>query len=152
MDEITALEVIYNDQVRSATERRQEYEELFPPRDHTTLPGFKFQLQPGDAQELGIENWGIDPELTIHENMFAAQESRQIFSLSLAIVRLPPEPLDFPPLGQEEWRKIFATNVSLKLLFAPDDGLEVTGGQAEFLTAPADDRWYLVEWTDLPPP
>ena len=84
--------------------------------------------------------------------MFEAQQPRQIFSLSLTIQRLPPEPVELPGPGQEEWRQIFATNVNLRLLFAPDDGLEVQGAQAEFITAQADDRWYLVEWTDLPSP
>jgi len=149
---IEALQVIYNDQVRNALERRDLYENLFSPADHASVPGYIFRFQPIDVEPGEEPTWGLDSELSAHENMFRAQENRDIFSLELTIQHTPPELLEFPPIGQEDWVRIFATNVFLRLMFNPQDGLLVDGGQAEFLLAPADGRWYLVDWKDLPRP
>jgi hypothetical protein len=148
---IEALEIVYNDKVRSASQRSQVYETLFPAADHDSLE-FIFFFQPVDVEPGEEPSWGIDGELESHRNMFSAQEARDIFSLELTITRLDPSPLEFPQPGQETWVEMFSTNVNLRLMFNPQDGLLVDGGQAKFLAAPADDRWYLTEWTDLPRP
>lgn len=149
---IEALQVIYNDKVRNSSERGEAYENLFPPEDHEDLT-FEFRFQPADVGREGIpESWGRDSEIAAHRNMFRAQEDRQIHSLTLTITHLPPEdPLDPPAPGAKE---IFATNVHLRLMFNPEDGLEVNGGQARFFAAPETDnsRWYLVKWEDLERP
>ncbi len=149
---IKTLQVIYNDQVRDAAERYLLYQDLFPPADHATLPGFIFHLQPVDLEPGEETSWGLDTELQAHENMFRAQANKEIFALELSIQHAAPIELEYPSQDQQDWREIFATNVSLQLKFNPQDGLWVDGAQAKFVLAPADDRWYIVDWTDLPRP
>jgi hypothetical protein len=61
--------------------------------------------------------------------------------------------LEPPETGREGWKEIFATNVYLRTMFNPEDGLEVNGAQGEFLFAPAEDgRYAIAEWWDLPRP
>ena len=148
---IKNLQAIYNDKVFSAGERNVLYADLFS-ADNTSLPPFLFNFQPVDVEPGEEPSWGLDAELRAHENMFRALEDRNIHSLELTIEQRPPEPLEFPGPGQEDWVEILATNVFLRLMFNPQDGLLVDGGQAEFLLAPADGRWYLVDWKDLPRP
>jgi hypothetical protein len=148
---IAALEVIYNDKTRGANERFQAYENLFPPADDDSL-SFIFFFQPDDIEPGEEGSWGLAGELEAHRNMFRAQEEGQIYSLELRIQRQPPEELEFPQPGQENWVQIFATNVNLRLMFNPNDGLLVDGGQAEFKLAPKNNRWYMTEWKDLPRP
>lgn len=168
---IAALEVIYNDTVRSAQERRDEYQKLLLERS----PAFLFRFQPSDVGTdpggTGVPippSWGRDEEINAHERLFTAQENGQVFSLTLDIQRLSdcPDPLEDPPppgfgcpieeSGKEGWYRIFATNVQLRLMFNPNDGLEVDGGQAEFDFAPVDPEdptlWTIGEWKDLPRP
>jgi len=148
---LDALEVIYNDTVRSASQRLQLYTNLFPERDDPTL-AFIFLLQQSDIDDGLPPSWGRDVEIAVHERMFEAQENRDIFSLRLTIRYDPAAPLEFPPTGQESWMEVRATNISLRLLFNPDDGLEVNNGRARFKMAPDNDenptRWYIAEWKD----
>ena len=62
-----------------------------------------------------------------------------------------------------DWQQIFASNVYLRLMFNPNDGLEVNGGQADFEFAPELTKppaqpgglyggYWIGEWTDLPRP
>ncbi len=165
------LQTIYNDKEHSAIERRNEYEKLFFPGDPDVDPpviGFIFRFQPADIQNGLPESWGLDSEVAAHEGLFNAQENGDIYSLQLAITRGPATPLDPAPAGREEWQEIFASNVYLRLMFNPNDGLEVNGGQAEFLFAPDLDqpiyapsnpdsiasygRYWIGEWKDLPRP
>ena len=59
--------------------------------------------------------------------------------------------LKFDP-DKENWVEIFATNVNLRLMFNPQDGLLVDGGQADFEISTAAGRWYMNNWVDLPRP
>ncbi len=149
---IEALQVIYNDPVRTAEERLEAYRSLFSPANHDSLPDFLFRFQPSDVAPGEDPTWGLDAELQAHQNMFAAQTNRDIFSIELTIQYNPATELQFPEPGQENWREVFATNVFLRLMFNPQDGLLVDGGQAKFLCAPADGRWYIVEWMDIARP
>jgi hypothetical protein len=148
---IEALEVIYNDKVRSANERYLEYANLFPPEEDQEL-SFLFIFQPDDVEPGEEPTWGLSGELDAHQNMFRAQENREIFSLELAIIRQPAGPIEFPDPGQEDWTQILATNVNLRLMLNANDSFLVDGGQADFKFAPKNDRFYLVEWKDLPRP
>ena len=61
--------------------------------------------------------------------------------------------LDPPQPGRDGWKEIFVSNVHLRLMFNFEDGLEVNGGQAEFLfPPPVGGRWTIGEWIDLPRP
>ncbi len=146
---IEALQVIYNDQVRSAAERLQAYQNLFAPADHDSLPGFIYRFHVGG---VGQQVWGLDSELQAHDNMFQAQANRDVLSLELSIQYELGTPLEFPEPGHENWQVIFATSVYLRLMFNPQDGLLVDRAQATFQCAPADGRWYICDWEDLPRP
>jgi len=149
---ITGLMRVYNDVLHDAAERHAFYADLFPPAAHDSLPGFIFHFQSVDVEPGEEATWGLDAELSAHENMFNAQAARDIYSLALSLGYAAPEPLGFPEPGQEDWVMIFVSNCYLRLMFNPQDGLQIDGGQAEFILAPADDRWYIVDWTDLPRP
>ncbi len=151
-DLILDLAMIYNDQVRAAAERLQLYTDLFPPAAHDSLPGFVFNFQPVDIPPDGEPSWGLEAELLTHQHIFQAQENREIFTLELHIDHSPANAVEYPESGQEGWQEILATNVNLRLMFNPEDGLLVDGGQASFLFSRADDRWYINEWTDLARP
>ena len=148
---ITNLITIYDDKVRTAVERRQAYENLFPPDEVDPELAFQFKFQPADIK-LGLPpSWGKDEEIAAHEALFLAQESGEVYSLDLNI--LFDDPTDLNEQGRDGWKLIFATNVHLRLMFNPEDGLEVNGGQAEFKFAPpVETTWFLNEWVDLPRP
>jgi hypothetical protein len=153
---IADLEIIYNDKVRSATERRELYQSLLPPDGVPPGNAFLFHFQPADiiAHQLP-ESWPKDEEIAAHDRIFHAQDNGQIYSLELRVTRNPAADLNPPQVGREGWKEIFATNVYLRLMFNVDDGLEVNGGQAEFLFAPPDTTtglFVINDWTDLPHP
>lgn len=152
---IAALEVIYNDAARDAQERLLLYE------DRIAESGFKFKFQPSDVgtdpSGTGARippDWGRDEEIRAHERLFSAQQSGEVYSLTLDIERQSDREIDPPQEGKEGWRLIWATNVQLRLMFNPNDGLEVNGGQADFYLAPDDpeqpSRWWIGEWVDRP--
>ncbi len=152
VDVIRAIEVIYSDQVRTAAERVAAYQGLLA-SDAAGLPDFTFKLQPADIMNGLPAAWGYATEVAVHEGIFGAQESGDVFSLTARLQLLPPSDPDPPVPGQEGWKQVFATNTYLRLMFSPNDGLEVNGGQAEFLVAPAAaGRWYVAEWQDLARP
>jgi hypothetical protein len=148
---VKALEVIYTDKVRTATERRQEFENLLAkPAGCDSCTAFLFDFQPADEVTHGTpDTWGRPEEVQSHENLFQAQDNGDIESLTLTIQQAPPE--DMNQQGREGWKSILATNVHLRLMFNPNDGLEVNQGQAEFRVYPYGGRWWLGEWIDLPP-
>ncbi len=149
---LDAIAAIYNDTERSAAERAAAYTELFAPGAHD-LPEFNFELQPYDVQNGLPPEWGLTTESAVHDALFAAQERGEIFSLQMRMTFGVPSDPDPPVPGQEDWKEIFVTNFNLRLMFNPNDGLEVNGSQAEVLLAPASGgRWYMVEWQDLPRP
>jgi hypothetical protein len=145
------LQAIYNDKVRSATERRQFYEQLLPPEGTPVEDAFTFHFQ---AVDIGGEippSWPKDAEIAAHDALFRAQESGDVYSLELRITHDDPEPVN--QIGREDWLEIFASNVYLLLMYNIQDGLEVSGGQAKFLFAPPVDSLYVInDWTDLPRP
>src|SRR5688572_14922471 len=148
---IKNLITIYDDKVRTAVDRREAYESLFPPDDAAPELAFQFKFQPADIA-LGLPpSWGKDEEIAAHEALFLAQEAGEVYSLDLNIIYDETE--DLQETGRDGWKLIFATNVHLRLMFNPEDGLEVNGGQAEYKFAPPDGTtWFLNEWVDLPRP
>ncbi len=145
---VKAIEVIYNDKLRTKDERVTAYDSLF-------APTFRFFIQPVD-QEHGLpESWGIATEIEAHEGMFKAQAEHRIYSLTLSVVHDPARPLYPPEVGREGWMEVFAASVNLRLLSNPNDGLEVNGAQGRFKmfqVPPPAGRWYIGEWVDLPRP
>jgi hypothetical protein len=145
---VKALEVIYNDKVRSASERLLAYDSLFS-RD------FIFRFQAVDIANGLPPSWGISEELESALGMFTAQDESRIYSLILSITHAQAQDLYPPVEGREGWKEVFATNIYLKLLNNPDDGFEVNGGQGEYQMSqvrPPTGRWYIREWIDLPRP
>jgi hypothetical protein len=146
---ILALEAIYNDKVRSAPERLQAYESLLaPPAGCDTCPSFQFFFNYRD--EGGRDVWGRDEEIRAHRGLFQAQDDGKIESLTLDIEFLPAEDLTHP-YGPPGWKSIYATRIHLRLLDGSSSGFEVVGGHAEFRIYPAQGRWVIGEWSDLPP-
>ncbi len=144
---LLAFEILYNDEVRSASQRLEEFQELFPAPDAQDIEPYIFKLQPADVGGGELPpNWGVSEELRIHENIFAAQESREIHSLTLTWLKAPKtQRLD------GNW-EIGVSNVNLRLLFGPDDGFEVRAGLANFVFQEdpnTPDRWYIIEWEDV---
>ena len=144
------IEVLYNDEVRTAAERRIEYEKLLaPPAGRDTCRSFFFEFMAPDEQGTP-DLWGRDQEIQAHANIFQSQASGEIYSLALEIEVLPPEDLNNPE--RPGWKEVFATNVHLRLLTNPYDGFEVIGGQEIFRTYPAGEHWVIGEWIELPRP
>jgi hypothetical protein len=149
---VKGLEVTYTDKVRSATERKQVYENLLAkPPACDTCRAFLFDFQPADEDQGTPASWGRSEEVASAENIFQAQENGGIFELTLTIESLPEEEIVGDP-EKEGWHEVFATNVHLRLLTTPQDGFEVIGGQAQFQAYQYDNRWWLAEWIDLPRP
>ncbi len=161
---LIGLQRIYNDKEHTAIERVNAYDSLFLKPDPNTEPprtGFKFNFQPADVPETG-PSWGLDGEREAHRGLFAAQDNGEIYLLELRITYGATEPIDNEP-EKVDWQQIFASNVYLRLMFNPNDGLEVNGGQADFEFAPELSKppappgglyggYWIGEWTDLPRP
>ena len=134
---VRAVEVIFNDTVRSASERLREYSNLFAPdfEFHDPPPRYPFILE--EARGL-----------------FEGQESGDIYSLRASIVFKPAADLDPPEPGRENWKVMFASNIGFRLLMTPSDGYEENGGQAMILAYPTagGSRWFIAEWFVLPRP
>ena len=150
---LIGLQAIYNDKEHSAIERLNAYESLFlQPVEDPPQAGFEFNFQPADIAQGLPPSWGLDSELEAHRGLFTAQENGDIYLLELRITYgSTGVDLEHESLG---WKEIFASNVYLRLMFNPNDGLEVNGGQAEYDFAPdtALPGWWIGEWTDLPRP
>jgi hypothetical protein len=148
---ISNIEILYNDSVRTATERKTEYEKLLaPPSGCDTCQAFLFDFQPTD-ELIGIpDTWGRDPEIEANANIFHAQANGQIHEMTLNIEFLAAQDLGDP--GRPGWKEVFATNVHLRLLTTPQDGFEILGAQARFRAYSAQGRWWIGEWIDLPRP
>jgi hypothetical protein len=147
---IEAIAVIYEDELRTADERFDAYENLFP-ADESDLQ-FVFHFMASDVQHGLPPSWGLAEELEVHRHLFDAQAAGGVFSLTLSLQYLAAEPLPLPDIGQEDWRQVRVTNTNLRLLHTPNDGFEINGGQARFCLAPENDRWFICEWHDLPRP
>lgn len=145
------IQVLYNDTVRTAAERRIEYEKLLaPPAGCDTCVAFLFDFQPSDEVSGTPDTWGRDQEIQANANIFQAHANGGIFELTLAIQSLPAQDINDPE--KPGWKEIYATNVHLRLLTSPHDGFEMRHGQAQFRAYPAQGRWWIGEWIDLPSP
>ncbi len=142
---LKALKVIYNDKVRSATERRIAYENLLS-------PDFIFYFQPVDYDSCGCQDWGRDEDIQSAANIFQQQDDGLIYSLRLDLQYGDPTDIDPPDPNKPGWKRIFVSNVFLELLRDPNNGFVVNGGQAEFEMQPLNNRWYIARWRDLPRP
>ena len=148
---VSNIEILYNDTVRSATERRIEFEKLLaPPAGCDTCRAFLFDFQPSDEASGTPDTWGRDQEIQANANIFQAHVNGDIYELTLAIQSLPAQDISDPE--RPGWKEIYATNVHLRLLLTPHDGFEILGGQAQFRAYPAQGRWWIGEWIDLPRP
>jgi len=144
------IRALYNDKGRRVAERVARYADLFLPVG--SQPGFVFNFQPADIHNGLPPSWGLNEEIEAHRGLFTAQDNGEIFLLELGMTYGSTYPIENDP-EHVGWQAIFVSNVYLRLMFNPNDGLEVNGGQAEFLFPPAvEDRWYIGEWTDLPRP
>ena len=145
---ISSIKILYGDKVRTAVERRIEYEKLLaPPAGCDTCPAFLFDFMPYDEETQGTpDTWGRDQEIQATTNIFLEQANGGIYQLTLEIQTLPPADLN----GRPGWKEIFATNVHLRLLVTPQSGFELNGGQAQFRVYSVNNRWYIGEWIDLP--
>jgi hypothetical protein len=150
---VSAIEVIYNDDVRSPQERFDAYANLLSDNMAPIEEAFIFQLTPADNQNGLPPSWGLDSELAAHRAIFNAQGAGDIYSLELAIVHGSAQDLTPPDPEREGWKQVFATNVYLRLMFDMSNGLEVNGGQAMFMFPPArDGKFKIAVWRDLPRP
>lgn len=148
---VSNIAVLYNDNMRTAAEKKAEYEKLLgPPAGCDTCPSFIFDFQPKDEENGTPDTWGRDQEIQANENIFQAQQNGDIYELTLAIQSLPAQDISDPE--RPGWKEIYATNVHLRLLTSPHDGFEINGGQAQFRAYPAQGRWWIGEWIDLPRP
>jgi hypothetical protein len=139
---LSTMELAYNNKAQGAAQRLASIRGVLVPDDHPTLPPYVHDLD-------GEQSWDLQSELHWHEELFQAYERGEIDSLSLSIQRELPQPLQFPPPGREEWKTINATSLILRIVRDHGNDTELRG-QAEFLVAPADDRWYIVHWQSLP--
>jgi hypothetical protein len=143
---ISAMQILYNDKTHGDSDRLAGYASLFD-------SAFVFHFQPADVN-IGLPaSWNLDAELDAHAAIFGAQAARNIYSLELRVIHDPAEELTPAEIGREDWQEIFATNVYLRVMFNPQDGLEVNGGQAEFKFPPAKNGQFKIgDWADLPRP
>jgi hypothetical protein len=150
---ISAIQVIYNDRTHPAAERLEGYMTLLTNPSDPPEQQFIFHFQPADIAGGLPPSWGLDQELAAHQAIFNAQSAGDVYSLELRVTHDPARELTPPQVGREGWQEVFATNVYLRLMFNVEDGLEVNGGQAEFLFPPAaEGRFRIAEWLDLPRP
>ncbi len=147
---IRALVAIYNAGDLPAAERLRAYANLFPPADHPDLD-FTFFFQPRDVALGTPSSWGLEDELQATGNMFAAQDRGEIHTIALGLTIADVGQVELVREGQRQGRiRVLATQVGLSVLTGPDEGMRVANGAAEFHCVQAGDRWYIVEWRDLP--
>ncbi len=145
---LQTIAVIYNDTRHGSDDRLAAYRELF----HS---GFTFNFQDADigvGQPPLPASWGLAEEMDAHTGLFGAQDRLDVESLTLGIAWERAVDLNPPQVGREGWKEVFAPEVHLRLMVTPDDGIEVNGGRGIFYAMPAEGRWYLAEWHDLPAP
>jgi len=142
---IATITAIYNDPWQPTSRRKDAYRNLFADE-------FQFHFQPQDIANGLPESWSWLSEYQSNEKIFRAQDRGDVLSLTLELDCDPAVDLAPPQPGREGWKEIFCRSVRLRLMFNPNDGLEVDGDQARFLLKPGDGRWYLADWTDLPSP
>ncbi len=145
---VAALQAIYNDHQSGASERLEAYAELFVPQAHQALPPYLHQCLAADSTIQ--DSWGLEEELSRARDLFYRQGAREIFSLELHIEHEPPFPVEPQPPEYAAVR-ISATNVLLRLMFNPQDGLLVYGGSGDFLVVEERGRWFIAEWREFRP-
>lgn len=143
---IEAIEIIYNDKVRSARERSEAYASLFE-------PAFIFHFQGADVAHGLPETWQLEQELAAHSRLFDAQERGNIYSVELVVRHGPAIGLIPSELGSAGWKEVFASYVYMRVMTNLEDGFEVNGGRAVFVfSPPSDGNWQIAAWMDLPGP
>jgi hypothetical protein len=143
---LQTIAVIYNDERHGSADRIAAYRRLF-------ASGFIFNFQDadiGEGEPTLPASWGLSEEMDAHTGLFGAQDRLDFKSLELRIAWERAVDLNPPQIGREGWKEVFAPDVHLRLMFTPEDGLEVNAGRGLFYAMPAEGRWYLTEWHDLP--
>lgn len=136
---VSALEVVYNDKVRTAAERLESFSSLF-------APSFAFHYWEARGDSLVERTWGLEEEIEGTRCLFERQDTGAIYSLTLAIrEKEVREPDGGYPAG---WKELRAGRVDLRLLYNPDDGLVLNGGSTRFICAPSGGRWLITGWFD----
>ena len=145
-DLITNLEIIYNDEHWSASERLFAYRDLFPPDDHPELPAAQFL----SISDQVVETWGLEAELRYHERIFDAHQRGEIVSITFNLHHRPATMIGEPEAGQEAWQEIFCYDSYIHI--ERNEGkpaLESVGLQFRLLCSHADGRWYINRWEEL---
>ena len=148
---VKAIEVIFNDTLRSAGARVEEFGDLF-------APDFRHFIE-----TIGWDaGWGLDQEIAQARILFEARDGGDIETLGLRIMHDPAGALYPPEEDREGWKEVFVTRLDLLLVRRP--GYEVPedvhwvrsglAGQARIKFSPAPDgsRWFIAEWLELPRP
>jgi len=115
-------------------------------------PEFRFYFQPVDAAGLGVESWDAEQDSTGTDALFGSnQVSSILVDLTYGAPQVPTE-VGFDP----DVRKIRLTGVLLEVNQTNGTTLLVTDIQDMYFrpgrgaNGEDPDRWYLLEWRDLP--
>jgi len=116
-------------------------------------PEFQFYFQPIDVAGLGVEYWNADQDSTGTGALFGTnQVSSILIDLTYGPPQVPTE-VGFDP----DVRKIRLTGVQMEVNLINGTTLLVTDTQDMYFrpgreaNGESPDRWYLLEWRDLPP-
>ena len=127
--------------------RRKEVDRYAPLLRHD----FIFVFQPDDAQEIGTDFWTRDEDSTGTENLFTAQDIRDIRIDLTHGPAQPPTEEGFP--DGTMWIRISPTDLEVDQL--PDIVLTVEGDIQDFYFLPGNpdqgedpNHWYILEWRD----
>jgi hypothetical protein len=146
---LRAIQVLYNDTVRTAQDRFDAYANLFPPTDHPILPSFVFRYGGNDIGAPPIR-WETAEELDVHRNLFQAQDGQKISELTLNLTYSHPTDLDPPIPGRKGWKESFVTSSYISFQRPGEESVRIDVRDTRFVMAPGDDRWYIVDWYELP--
>jgi Tol biopolymer transport system component len=122
---------------------------LFPPGDHPTVPVFMFRYGGDDLGTPPIR-WGLAEEVDLHRSLFNGQDRDKVTVLALSLSYSPPRDLDPPIPGRGGWKESFVSSSFLIIEQAGEEATRVVIEDTRFLMAPADGRWYLVDWYEYP--
>ena len=137
---LLALEQLYENNAIDPSQRASSYANLLVPPDRPDIAPFRFMYGLCDIECPWME-WGLEEETGAHENMLTAD--RRIL-LEFNALQEFDATMILP--DREGWRVIAADSVRLSVW---EGGMEITAFTASeqlFFFAPADGRWYLVEW------
>lgn len=150
---VQAIEVIFNDTVRSAEARVEEFGKLFAPE-------FTHRFSPDDIGGFG--GWGLEREIAQAQRLVEARERGNLVALGLSVTHDPVRELYPPEEGREGWKGVFVTRLERLLVLRPGYDLPEDihwrrtprrdQVQIKFSPAPDGSRWFIAEWVDLPRP